>query len=143
MLRHDILLAVRPVYVSYIQAGKKRVELRKKILLNHINKIYIYATRPVQKIVGFFVPQRIAIYPPDVLWEMTKPHSCVTKKDFFTYFQGKKEGIGIFFNHFSPIAPTSLNEISAPIPQNYVKLLQEQSQALAKKSLISAPGVVF
>jgi hypothetical protein len=50
-----VLLSIKPKYVKSIIEGDKRYEFRKTIFKNReINRIYIYSSSPVKKIVGTF-----------------------------------------------------------------------------------------
>ena len=52
----DVLLSIKPKYVKSIIEGEKRYEFRKTIFKNReINRIYIYSSSPVKKIVASFV----------------------------------------------------------------------------------------
>lgn len=129
----DILLSVKPKYVQYIRAGKKRVELRKSFPVNkEISRIYIYESSPVKKICGYIEPKTISKFPVPELWEKTKSLSCVEESDFNKYYQGKETGIGIFFDAFIPLPLTSLDIVLRNAPQSYANLTSAQSSVLEK-----------
>ena len=48
----SILLSIKPEYAEKILSGEKRYEFRRKLCKREIDKIYIYATRPVQKVIA-------------------------------------------------------------------------------------------
>jgi len=50
----DIILAVKPKYVELIKSGVKTIELRKSAPTCPVDRIYIYETAPVSKVVGYF-----------------------------------------------------------------------------------------
>ncbi len=127
----DILLSIKPRYVAYIRAGKKLVELRKIFPLNKtIERIFIYESSPVKKICGYIKPKAICTFTLDELWEKTKSLSCVEKGDFYTYYQGKVAGTGIFFDKFIPMPPVPLDAVLKKAPQNYANLTSSQSKIL-------------
>lgn len=53
----DIILSIKPKYAAMILNGTKTVELRKSLPRELPGKVYLYATKPVGKIVGWFVPK--------------------------------------------------------------------------------------
>ena len=127
----DILLSVKPKYVQYIRAGKKRVELRKSFPVNkEISRIYIYESSPVKKICGYFEPKTISKLPVPELWEKTKSLSCVEESDFKKYYQGKESGTAIFFDRFIPLPVATLQRIAQRAPQSYTYLTPSQSVVL-------------
>ena len=48
----SILLSIKPEYVEKILKGEKRYEFRRKLCQKEVDKIYIYETSPVKKVVG-------------------------------------------------------------------------------------------
>lgn len=129
----DILLPIRPVYVSRMREGRKLVELRKAFPLGKaVDRVFVYASSPVQRICGFFVPREIVSLPPDELWERTKAFSCVGKDFFDAYFAGRTSGIGIFFDRFTPLAPVPIAAVMPRAPQNYAWLAPEQARVLTR-----------
>lgn len=54
----NIILSIHPEYVEKILAGEKTVELRRLLPRQNVEKIYIYSTSPVKKIVGYFTGRR-------------------------------------------------------------------------------------
>ena len=49
-----VLLSIKPDYVEKILDGSKKYEFRKIIFNDNIQRIMIYSSSPVKKIVGFF-----------------------------------------------------------------------------------------
>ena len=53
----NILISIRPNFCHLIYNGKKIYEYRKKIFTHsNVDKVYIYATKPICKIIGCFTP---------------------------------------------------------------------------------------
>jgi len=50
----NVLLSIKPKYVDLILNGEKKYEFRRKIFRNETNKVYVYCTSPVKKIVAYF-----------------------------------------------------------------------------------------
>lgn len=84
-----ILLPIRPLYVNEIINGNKKYEYRKKVV--DIDKIVIYSTNPVKRVIGEVEVLEIISNSPNNLWEETKNYSGVTKELFMKYFEGKEK----------------------------------------------------
>lgn len=91
-----VLLSIKPIFADRIFNGSKKYEFRKVIFRNpDINTIIVYASSPVQKVIGEFKIERILSHNPCDLWEMTKEHSGISENFFFDYFSGKDIGFAI------------------------------------------------
>lgn len=89
----NVLLSIKPKYVEAMVEGRKSFEFRKSIFRNgSIERVYLYSTKPVGKIVGSFKVGRIISGEPRLLWEKLGPVSGATNVDFFNYF--KSSGLG-------------------------------------------------
>ena len=91
-----IILSIKPIYARKILSGEKRYELRKTIFKNaNVDKVIIYASAPISKLIGEFEIDKILHEDVEELWEITKSASGV-KKDFFEeYFLNKNKGYAI------------------------------------------------
>jgi predicted transcriptional regulator len=85
-----ILLSIKPEYANKILDGSKRYEFRKVLPSKEIDKVYLYATMPLGKIIGEFTCEGIISDTPEQLWKKTKMHSGITKHFFYDYFRGRK-----------------------------------------------------
>lgn len=92
----DVLLSIKPRYVKSIIDGEKRYEFRKKVFRNpSVNRVLIYSSSPVKKIVASFeVGKILEDYPAD-LWESVKDYAGIDDRDFFDYFAGKSRAFAI------------------------------------------------
>ncbi len=91
----NALLSIRPKYVEEMVKGNKRYEFRKSIFKKDVDKVWIYATSPTQKIVGTFVIGKILKDTPDNLWKKFNGLSGMREQDFFDYYSGIKEGFAL------------------------------------------------
>lgn len=99
----NVLLSIKPVYVSRIMAGTKKYEFRKSIFRREdIKSVYIYSSYPVKKIVGKFTIGKILEDRPDRLWEIVKDLSGLDETEFFNYFTGKSKGFAIEIDEVTP-----------------------------------------
>jgi len=119
----DVLLSIKPKYVKSIIELEKRYEFRKTIFKNReINRIYIYSSSPVKKIVGTFEIGGILEDHPNYLWDMVKEYAGINDRDFFSYFEGKSRAFAIEIQNLqefkNPIDPYETMPGFVP-PQSY------------------------
>ena len=67
-----ILMSIKPEYVNKIFSGEKRYEYRKRICKNNIEKVIVYSSYPVQKVVGELIIKDILYDKKDIIWNKTK-----------------------------------------------------------------------
>ena len=91
----NVILSIKPKYADAIFSGKKKVEFRKKLFQKKINKIYVYSSSPVKKIIGYFTVSEIIKNTPENLWDCFSKSGCISEKDFFKYFENKSFGFSI------------------------------------------------
>jgi type I restriction enzyme S subunit len=75
--------------------GEKKYELRKRIFRCNVDKVYIYSTAPIKKVVASFVIGDIIEDHPRSLWEQCGEFSGLTDVEFFRYYKGSKIGFAI------------------------------------------------
>lgn len=91
-----VLLSIKPEYANKIFDGSKKFEFRKAIFKNpSIKKVIVYASSPVQQVIGEFEIEGILSDNPQQLWNKTRDHSGVSEEFFFNYFVDKKIGYAI------------------------------------------------
>ncbi|MGA7677553.1 MAG: hypothetical protein WCA51_04170 [Dehalococcoidia bacterium] len=92
----NVLLSIRPKYAEAITQGRKSFEFRKSIFKYHcVERVYLYATKPVSKVVGSFKVGEIICKEPNLLWEEFGWLSGVTSLEFFKYFEDNDIGFAI------------------------------------------------
>jgi type I restriction enzyme S subunit len=90
------LLSIKPKHVESIIQGQKKYEFRKSIFKGkEIEKVYIYATSPTQRVVGTFMVGEIIKDHPRNLWSRLKGYSGLDELEFFSYFAGPEIGFAI------------------------------------------------
>lgn len=89
-MKKKIVISINPQYVKKIISGEKRFEYRTKAAKQDINKIIIYETKPIKKIVAEVEILDVLMESPNELWNQTKEYSGITKVFFDNYFKGKK-----------------------------------------------------
>lgn len=117
----DLLISIHPVHIEKILSNEKKFEFRTKIFKKEIEKIYIYATVPKKKIVGYFEYEGYLEDSPEKIWEKCGKNSGITKEFFFEYFKGRKIAYAIKIKKFHKIEEVPLpNGIKAPQSYKYV-----------------------
>ncbi|BBB90831.1 MAG TPA: hypothetical protein PKA28_19505 [Methylomusa anaerophila] len=92
----SVLLSIRPQYVDEILNGNKKYEFRKSQFKNtDVERVYMYSTAPIKKIVGFFRIKSITVDAPERLWVKFSDKAGINKDSFFKYFGDRPEGIAI------------------------------------------------
>lgn len=99
--------------------GKKKFEFRKHGFKKPIEKAFIYATKPVGKIVGYFTFAEVLRGTPTEIWEICSEDAGVSKDNFDKYFEKAKTAFAIKINNVSkfedPISPpTIFKKFKAP-----------------------------
>lgn len=91
-----VLLSIKPEYAEKILQGHKKFEFRRTIFkFPEVTKVVIYASSPVQKIIGEFEVEQILTLRLGELWKKTKQDSGIDKEFYDSYFAGKEIGHAI------------------------------------------------
>lgn len=122
----NVIISIRPTFCKLIFGGQKRYEYRKRVFKHSdVDKVYIYASKPISKIVGYFTIKRIISDTPSMIWEMTHEHGGITKKQFLDYFKGHSVAHAIEIDEVveldTPINPKEVIQ-GFTAPQNYMYL---------------------
>lgn len=92
----DVLLSVKPHFVDSIFNGTKKYEYRKNIFRRtDIQKVIIYASSPIKKIIGEFRITQVIWDKPEAIWLRTGNSSGIKRELFYRYFKGKEKGYAI------------------------------------------------
>lgn len=121
-----VLLSIKPQFADKILNGEKRFEFRKTIFRNNnVTSVIIYASSPMQKVIGEFDISEIYEMEPGALWKETANHSGISKEYFDKYFQGKMKGfaikVGRMTKYPKPLALTDLGVKTPPQSFCYIK----------------------
>lgn len=91
-----VLLSIKPEFVDKIFSGQKRYEFRRAIFKRpRVNIVVIYASTPIQKVVGEFTISEVLCDNVNSLWLRTRRHSGITEDLFFKYFENRNHGFAI------------------------------------------------
>ncbi|MGR8838413.1 ASCH domain-containing protein [Leuconostoc falkenbergense] len=126
-----VVMSIRPKHWNDIASGKKTVEYRKRVWKQTDNtpvKILVYATSPIQRVVGEIVVTSILEDSPKQIWLKTATQGAIDEKDFYGYF-GQNENsyaividaVKIYEESKSLSSLKSLGVKSAPQSWQYAK----------------------
>lgn len=120
----SILLSIKPSHVENILNGSKLYEFRKKACKRHVDKIIIYSTTPVMKVVGEAEVEEVLIDDPESIWERTQKRSGIDKLFFDQYYENREQAVAYKLRNVKKYAkPKELREygvLSAPQSFQYV-----------------------
>lgn len=124
----NVILSLRPNFCQSIFDGHKVYEYRKRVFnRSDVDKVYIYASKPISKVVGYFTIKRIICESPSMVWDMTHKQGGITKKQFNDYFKGNKIAHAIEIDEVvkfdTPIDPRKvIKDFTAPQNFTYTEI---------------------
>lgn len=113
----NAILSIKPEFVKEIVTGKKLFEYRKSVFKHPVEKVYIYASAPISKVVGEFRPVDILNGAPDEIWKRTRYSAGISEQFYDEYFAGRTEAFAIVIQNLK-IYETP-KELPFHAPQNF------------------------
>ena len=83
------LMPIHPQYANAILDGSKGAEFRKRRLAPDIQRIVIYATAPISRIIGEFTIGATVVGSPQEIWRDHGKTGQITEPAFHSYFTGR------------------------------------------------------
>lgn len=84
-----MLISLKPKFAEAILDGTKRFEFRRVPFRRPgVERVVLYASSPVQRVVGEFSIGTILSEDPETLWRRTHAHAGIDKGFFDLYFAG-------------------------------------------------------
>lgn len=121
-----ILLSINPYHVENILNGTKRYEFRKIACKRHVDKILIYSTNPIMKVVGEAEVEDVLIDNPEVIWKKTEKKSGIDKIFFDQYYENREQAVAYKLKNVIKYSePKELKEYgisSAPQSFQYIEV---------------------
>ena len=124
-----VLLPIRPIYVKEILEGRKKVEFRRRAFSREVDRVVIYATSPVKKVVGTYHLNRIVQGCPQDIWTKYKRVGGISQRDYFNYFADTNSSFALEIDRgriLSDPIPLSVIESGMMAPQSFRYLSNEQ-----------------
>ena len=119
----SILLSINPEYVERIFAGSKKYEFRKRLPNRTVDKILMYSTAPIMKVVGEAEVVKTISSSPSALWEYTKKFAGISRDKYRKVANAYQLGKII---QYDPPKELSDFNINLP-PQSFIYLSIEES----------------
>jgi type I restriction enzyme S subunit len=139
----DALLAIDPEYAQKILAGEKDYEFRRQTFADPdaVGTIYLYATAPIQRIVGGFVAGEVVEAKPETLWDRFGDSSGIDNREtLLDYFEGTDTGYAIRVGERIVFAegvdPDSVFENFSP-PMSFQYLDAEEVERLRRAATVT------
>lgn len=131
-----IVLSIKPKYADLILAGSKTVEFRRAWAMEKVDAIAIYASSPIQKIVGIVQVSEVVKAKPATLWSYcSKRGGGLSKAELIAYMNGKEAGFAILLHGIrqfrKSIDPCKVIKDFSP-PQSFRYITSTELQKLEK-----------
>ncbi len=117
-----ILLSINPEHVGNIMCGKKNVEYRKTRCRHQVDRIVIYSTYPIMRVVGEATVEAVMEDEPALIWAQTSEMAGITKEYFDKYFENRCKAIAYRLGKITKYERTySLSEMGIrSAPQSFM-----------------------
>jgi predicted transcriptional regulator len=118
-----VLLSIKPEFAFKIFDGTKKFEFRKVMFKRpNVKTVVVYASSPVQRVIGEFEIDDIFSFNPEAIWKMTKKHSGISEEFFYEYFADREIAHAIKIKNTKKyIKPLSIkDDFNLVPPQSYV-----------------------
>ena len=93
--RRNVILSIQPEFVKKIFNHTKKYEYRKVMFSSDVKKVYVYCSKSISKIVGYFIIDDIVEGTPPNVWRKTSKEAGITKQYFDEYFKGHDKAYAI------------------------------------------------
>ena len=125
-----ILLPIKPRYVDKIFEGIKRFEFRRVCCKKEPDKIIIYSTAPIKKVVGEVEIIETLQDKPNEIWSITSGYAGISRGEFDMYFKDKNIATAYRLGKTQRYMPAkSLVDYGIyHAPQSFIYLLAEEVQ---------------
>ena len=90
-----VLLAIRPRFAELIMKRGKKVEFRKVRFREKVSHMVIYASKPIQMVLGYFQVSRIIEDTPEYLWGRYRSIGGLSYEEFRDYYGDSDSGVAI------------------------------------------------
>ena len=133
-----VLLAIKPRFANAIMAGKKTIEFRKTRFRNRVSRVVVYASSPMQKIIGYFDVSHIDVGEPTVLCERYVKQGSISKDELMDYYGDSETGIAIGVGHAVPLTkPIPLRKLkrTLTVPQSFFYMDEKSVDRLLQHAI--------
>ena len=134
--RRVALLSIHPRFADAILSGEKQVEFRRRAP-STLTHVIIYATAPVQRIVGWFRVGGVESEAPSVLWERFGRVGFLGAGEFARYYDACDIGAAIRVAEVSRLPqPLALDAVGVGVspPQSFCYVAWEAFETFRQSS---------
>lgn len=111
-------MSIKPLYSNLILDGEKLWELRRQPLkVKSGDMIFVYASSPVQAVIGAFTILSVISRPVAELWNVYHEDLGIGKRDYFAYFEGATTAYAIRVGPSTRIEPITLDDLRSKNPR--------------------------
>jgi predicted transcriptional regulator len=124
-MERKVLLSIKPEFALKIFEGTKRYEFRKALFKDRsVKTIVVYASSPMQRVIGEFEIEDILFLEKEQLWKTTEKYSGIDKLYFDKYFQEKEGGYALKIKKITRYeSPKELKDFKVNYaPQSFIYL---------------------
>ena len=90
------LLSIKPEFAEQIFAGTKRYEFRRVVFKREdVEGVLVYASSPVQRVIGEFHIEEIIADDLESVWQRTQKYAGISRDYFMSYFGGRDRAYAI------------------------------------------------
>jgi predicted transcriptional regulator len=129
-------MAIHPSFAFAILEGTKRVEFRKRRLAADIEQVLVYATSPIQRIVGRFFVAQTTSGSPSTIWDEFGHVGAIDRGSYDRYYSDLLTAVAIGIRGAEKFtSPLRLADLPLPAspPQSFVYVpLQEELESLLR-----------
>lgn len=122
-MQTKVLLSIKPEFADLIFAGTKKFEFRRAIFRSQsVKTVVVYASSPIQQVIGEFDVGRVLELEVHELWKKTGKHGGIEKAYFDRYFEERDKGYAIEVTHPKLYKrPKSINSVAGTTkpPQSF------------------------
>lgn len=123
------VMAIHPRYANAILEGDKLVEFRKRKLADDITTVLIYATAPVQKVIGEFSIKKTVIDNPSNIWAAYGDMGIIDEFSFGEYYATSTQAVAFVVDRATRyVKPHALSELDTKsVPQSFYYVSRKRS----------------
>lgn len=94
LFKQDFVLSIKPEYATRIVDGLKKVELRRRFPYGTATdaKLFIYATVPLQSVLGYATIEEVRRLPVEEIWRNYHDVAYIDKPAFDEYYGNLAQG---------------------------------------------------
>jgi predicted transcriptional regulator len=137
------LLPIRPRYAAAILAGTKTVEFRRRPFGRPVTHIVIYASAPIQCVVGVFSVDRVEEGCAGEIWARCGSLGAIDEEDYDRYYLQAESAFAIHIERVWRLhEPLRLSDIGVEhVPQSFAYLSEWAVQVLAQCVVEDPPAI--